>query len=363
MRKTRILGLMSGTSLDGLDLCLADFWQEGDQHRYDIVCAETRPYSAIWLSALGQAMQLSSVELLKLDRAYGTYLGTEAKSFLEKYGQSAEAVASHGHTVFHNPAEGYTLQIGHGGCIAEAAGLPSISDFRSSDVALGGQGAPLVPIGDKLLFSDYGAALNIGGFANISFTKPGGDRISFDICPANVVLNRLCQRLGLAYDAEGQIARSKRNEIDLQVLNRLDAHPYFALPYPKSLGAEWVEAELSWFYNSGIDTETLIATYTMHIGNQIAKAVTLAGNGTKVLATGGGVHNTFLIETIRREFTDQISTEVPTAELIDFKEALIFAFLGHLRLQNLPNCIPSVTGARRAAVGGAVYMPGQGILL
>jgi anhydro-N-acetylmuramic acid kinase len=275
----------------------------------------------------------------------------------------ADAIASHGQTIFHNPAEGYTLQIGHGASIAEATGLPVVADFRSADVALGGQGAPLVPMGDKLLFGAYNAALNIGGFANISFNKPEGQRISFDICPANIVLNQLCQQIGLPYDSEGRIARHHQSEVDSAQVQRLDAHPYFKQPYPKSLGAEWVGPNLSWLLDAGIDNQRIIATYTAHIANQIAASINQAGNDLKVLATGGGVHNTFLMESISKKLREGNSIEIPSEDLINFKEALIFAFLGHLRLQNLPNCLPSVTGARKAAVGGAVYIPGQGILL
>lgn len=348
-RKLRILGLMSGTSLDGLDLCLAEF--EGD--RFEILAAETVPYDDFWRHALSTAEHLSGLELIRLDRAYGRHLGEEAARFLEQHQLKANAVASHGHTIFHQPAAGFTLQIGHGASLAAAADLPVINDFRSLDVALGGQGAPLVPIGDLHLFQDYKACLNLGGFANISIKDDKGGIIAFDVSACNIVLNHLAQKLGHPYDAGGAIAKS--GQINTNLLDRLNNLQFFRQIGPKSLGKEWMVDTLLPIIDREPSPPDAMRTFTEHAAFQIAK-VCRDFSVTSVLTTGGGAHNDFFIQRLQ-DLLGETRLILPDRQVVDFKEGLIFAYLGYRFLEVQPNAFRSVTGASRDSIGGCLYNP------
>jgi anhydro-N-acetylmuramic acid kinase len=344
----RILGAMSGTSADGIDFALTEFSHSGEKISYTVLAAETIGYSTRWLEQLREAETCSAARLAELHAAYGKYTGEAAKHFLQKYNRTADALSMHGHTLFHQPQLGFTFQLGSGAAAA-AAGLTTICDFRSTDVALGGQGAPLVPIGDQLLYPEAGACLNLGGFANISFATAGG-RIAFDICAVNYVLNRLAQRCGKEYDAGGEIAAS--GKILPQVLAQLQAIAWYKMPPPKSLGREWAEHEIFPLLNDMHDPENLLSTFTEHVALQLAA---VCSNKGKVLITGGGTHNKWLLERCHLHgFTDQL---VPDKQTIDFKEAIVFALLGWLRLQGRPNALSSVTGAAKDSCSGAVYLP------
>ena len=357
-----VLGLMSGTSLDGLDLAYCSFskGEEGKWH-YQILSATTVSYSDAIKSKLKSLPYLSALELLKAHHWFGNMCGDEATNFLHQHFAKVDFIASHGHTVFHHPADGYTLQIGSGANIHAKTGLPVVCDFRTVDVALGGQGAPLVPVGDKLLFHEYTFCLNLGGIANISFEEIN-NRIAFDICPVNIVLNAFAEKFipSLAYDANGDIARSGV-VIDslLHVLNNLK---YYEQPYPKSLGKEWVDANifpLLASYNSHTIPD-LLCTFCHHIAMQIA-SVTLAFckrnslQNASLLVTGGGAFNSFLLQLFQQYMGETIEIIIPDEQTISFKEALIFAFLGVLRLESENNSLASVTGASRDSIGGAVY--------
>jgi anhydro-N-acetylmuramic acid kinase len=345
-----VVGMMSGTSLDGLDLAACEFklTEEGWHHR--IVVAETIEYPVNWIRNLSSAHELAGSELTMLDRKYGNYLGEVTAGFIKKHKIKALAVASHGHTIFHRPDLGYNLQIGHGANLAAAARLPVIADFRSTDIALGGQGAPLVPVGDQLLFSDYGACLNLGGFANISFDK-NGIRKAGDICPVNIVLNHLSAKKGYAFDEDGRLGESGvLNQSMLEALNNLD---FYRQPLPRSLGREWVEEYVYPLLARFPDTtENHLRTYYEHIAQQIAGYTESAGS---VLVTGGGAFNGFLLS--RMKAYTHAKLEVPDNQLVKYKEALIFAFLGLLRWRNEINCLKTVTGASRDSSSGAIYLP------
>lgn len=343
-----ILGVMSGTSLDGLDLCLVEFSQINSSIQYAIVKAETIVYDEEWKSKLRYNKGLSASFLAQVDAEFARFVAEEINGFL--INQTCDLIASHGQTILHKVDDGYTLQIGNGGIISSLTNLPVISDFRTQDVALGGQGAPLVPIGDRDLFSDYDACLNIGGFANISFDS-GGKRVAFDVCPVNYVLNTLAMTIDLPFDEDGVIA--SKNKVNQALLNKLlevgDSH----LSEPKSLGAEYVEKIISPILDaSDISAEDKIATYTEFCACTISKALSSA---RRVLVTGGGVYNKTLCGGITNKIDGKF--EIPSGELIEFKEALIFAYLGYLRWHKKTNVLSSVTGAMRDSVSGAIYYP------
>jgi anhydro-N-acetylmuramic acid kinase len=346
------LGIMSGTSLDGLDLALCRFDTMGGQWKYRIIKAETFPYPQEWLQSLIQAPEADALTISLLHTSYGRWIGQACNLFLTGCSIKPQLIASHGHTIFHRPCEGMTLQIGSGAAIAAETGITTISDFRSLDVALGGQGAPLVPIGDKLLFGEYAACVNIGGFANLSYDQ-NRRRVAWDICPANFILNREAAKLGLKMDESGKLARS--GILSDGLLKNLNDLEYFNQPGPKSIGREWVEARVfPLLTNEKYDPQTILRTFTEHIAVQISKALSQTEGGS-FLFTGGGTHNKFLIERI--EALSNIKVEIPDSETVDFKEALIFALLGVLRIRNENNCLAEVTGASRDNCGGSVFRP------
>jgi anhydro-N-acetylmuramic acid kinase len=343
---------MSGTSLDGVDLAYCTFEETNDGYSYTLGACETIPYSESWLKRLTSLPAASALNYAETHTAYGRYLGILVKDFISRNQLSAEWVASHGHTIFHNPSQHYTSQIGEGAALAAASGLPVVCDFRTGDVAAGGQGAPLVPLGDQLLFPEFDYCLNLGGFANISM-QSGGKRIAFDISPANIILNYLAVKKGKLYDKNGEIAAS--GTIHGEMLSTLNDLGYYQIPHPKSLGREWIEREiLPMFTRYNISPEDAACTFCEHIAIQIARCV--ADDPKKnMLITGGGAFNTFLVQRIAANTKAQII--IPDQKTVNYKEALVFAFLGLLRIQGKPNCLASVTGAARDVSGGAIYLP------
>jgi len=348
MNKYTTIGLMSGTSLDGLDLAYCTFVLKDKQWTFEIVYGETVPYSHNWKNRLQNAPNISADELTKLDLEYGKYLGEQTALFIKKHQLKPDLVASHGHTVFHKPEEGFTLQIGNGAALRSHINCPLVFDFRTQDVELGGQGAPLVPIGDQLLFSEFDACINIGGFANIS-TEKEKKRLAWDICPANIMMNPIAEKLGNNYDNNGDWAREgKINHLLLEELNKL---VFYKEKAPKSLGKEWVEKIITPIINRySISEKDLLRTLLEHISEQIARD--LEDIEGKVLFTGGGVFNQFLMEQIQSKTKNKII--IPSKIDIDFKEALIFAFMGILRLRNEVNVFASVTGATKNHSTGKV---------
>lgn len=352
MNSYRVAGLMSGTSLDGVDIACCHLQEENGHWKYAIVCAETFPYPLEWKSRLQQLPEAGAMELAHANADYGHYLGKLVHDFLTENNLGADLVASHGHTIFHQPQLGFTCQIGDGAAIASECHLPVIADFRSLDVALGGQGAPLVPLGDRLLFNEYDSCLNIGGFANISFEREE-HRLAFDICPANIILNYLSEKLGHPYDRDGLLAAS--GQVDMDLLQQLNQIGYYWLPPPKSLGREWVESTIiPLVENSGIPVCDSLRTITEHIAMQLSKAIG-SQSGQKVLVTGGGAFNTYMLQ--RLGALTRTSLVIPESLLVNFKEALVFALLGVLRLRGEPNCLAAVTGAHENASGGALFLP------
>ena len=350
MSASLAIGLMSGSSLDGVDLALVRFQSEAGQYRFEILDADTLPYPTAWEKRLAEAFHQQPNELAELDKEYGQFLGEQVKLFAKKCHIKPDFVASHGHTIFHKPEQHFTLQIGDGQSLADACGLKVINDFRTEDVSKGGQGAPLVPIGDRLLFADYEACLNIGGIANVSYEE-NGHRIAYDICIANQALNHLAQRKGQNYDKDGQLAKS--GIVDNQLLETLNTHPFYTQTPPKSLGREFFETEQKHLLTSHA-TADLLATFTEHIAMQIAKAIQHLPQG-KLLITGGGAFNKHLIEHIQSHTRHQVV--IPDNQIVAYKEALIFAFLGLLRLGGRTNVLASVTGASSDSCSGRIWTP------
>ena len=348
----KVIGLMSGTSLDGVDIAYCFFRFSGNEWSYEIIAAETVPYPGEWKQRISSLQQGSALELAATDAGYGTYLGDLTLDFTRRNKAAPDFIASHGHTVFHQPGKKMTFQIGKGSAIAAVTGLPVVCDFRSGDVSLGGQGAPLVPVGDRYLFPQYDFCLNLGGFGNISY-ESRGKRIAFDICPVNTVLNHLAGNLGLAYDKEGEAARS--GTLDKPLLEALDGLEYYRAAPPKSLGTEWLSEHFFPVMQSfEIPVNDRLRTVCEHVARQVS-GVLPDDPGIRMLVTGGGALNSFLVERIRQN--TRTTLVLPDMDTIHFKEALIFAFLGILRWREEPNCLSSVTGASQDNIGGAVYYP------
>lgn len=352
-----VIGAMSGTSLDGLDLAYCLFERTHGGYTFSIREAQTIPYPAGWQNRLASLLTASALELQEAHVELGRYMGLEVKKFIDRHALTPELLSSHGHTIFHQPAKGFSLQIGDGYQLMLRSGCRVVNDFRSLDVALGGQGAPLVPIGDELLFGNYDFCLNLGGIANVS-GRSEGKRLAFDICPVNMVLNLLARRKGLAYDEDGRLAKSgAENPALLQTLNSLD---FYTEKGPKSLGYEWVAASVfPLLEQSRLSAESLLNTFCRHIAQQIRFSIAHLASPEKkqkMLITGGGAYNSFLVNLIEEELASlNVEVIVPDNQLVEFKEALVFAFLGVLRIREEVNCLASVTGAKQDSCGGILY--------
>ncbi len=344
-----VIGVMSGTSLDGIDLVYTLISTKG--WSFEIIHSETVPYTDDWHKMLAESVKLDVKQLENLDVNYTNLLAKTVTKFVEKYKiKDIDAISSHGHTVLHQPENKLTYQIGNREQLATLVGYKVICDFRVQDVALGGQGAPLVPIGDRLLFSKYDNCLNLGGFANMSF-EADNQRIAFDICPINIVMNHYCRTIGLEYDDRGQIA--SKGTIDSELLAELNQLAFYSQAPPKSLGLEWVEEFVLPLIDSfNLSVEDLLRTFIEHVAIQITKIIRQNGS---ILITGGGTHNDFLISRIKMLSIGEII--VPSKQIIEYKEALIFALLGVLKMRGEVNCLSSVTGASKDHSSGKIFMP------
>jgi len=340
---------MSGTSLDGLDLCLAEFREEQGKWQFRIHDAQTLPYSEEWLQRLSDSFALSGPALCQLDRDYGHYLGIKSREFLA--GRKVDFISSHGHTVYHRPELRFTLQIGHGGALQAETRCLVVNDFRSEDVALGGQGAPLVPVGDALLFSQYDGCLNLGGISNLSWKDENHTRRAGDVVPVNLVFSYLVRPLGLDFDAGGQLG--KKGNLQPDLLEQLQALKMMQRPFPRSFGREDLETEVIPALNSGAwSVPDALATCR----EWMAVAISEELNKNKIrtcLLSGGGAYNAGLVEAIRAK--TECRLELGNSLLIEFKEALIFGFLGLLRVLGRENVWKEVTGASESGSRGSVW--------
>jgi len=360
----KTIGIMSGSSLDGLDIAYVEFHENGGKWSFEILKEDCYPYSKEWVSQLKNAISLNALDYQLLHVDYGHYLGQQVNKFIEENNLQYKValIASHGHTTFHVPAKKMTAQLGDGAAIAAETHLPVVTDLRTVDVAFGGQGAPIVPIGEKLLLGAYDYFLNIGGIANLSINRE--PYIAFDICAANRVLNMLANDADKEYDKNGEMARQgkMKNEL-LEKLNKLD---YYRQPHPKSLANDFgTDIVYPLIKKEGIPVNDALRTYTEHIVVQIKKAISnsrVAASipidiGTRLLATGGGAFNLFLIERLKEQLEElNIEVIVPDANLVNYKEALIMALIGVLRWREEYNVLSSVTGAARDSIGGALWL-------
>ncbi len=346
---------MSGSSMDGIDLALCTIHSNGDTYSYSINVTQTFAYDDKWRVRLSQLRKADALAYAKTDVFYGHYLGQLVNEFVQTNNITADLVASHGHTVFHYPNEMITRQVGDGASLSAICGLPVVSDFRSMDVAKGGEGAPLVAIGDELLFPEYDYCLNIGGFTNIS-GHVGEYRVAFDISPANILLNRVARDLNLQYDHNGEIA--SRGSINYPLLSQLNDIEFYKLPFPKSLNRDWINEELWHLLKDGerLSPEDKMKTFVDHIGLQVGKSIDYISShqaaGKKVLVTGGGAFNLALMDHIRTH--SEAEFIIPDEKLVKFKEALIFALMGVLRVENKVNIKKTFTGAKSDSISGSL---------
>ncbi len=361
----RAIGLMSGSSLDGLDIVFAEIEENGGKWSYEIKYADCYSYSPEWAKRLKDAISLNAVDYQLLHTDYGHYLGQQVNRFIteNQLQYKVALVGSHGHTTFHVPAKKMTAQLGDGAAIAAVTKLPVVSDLRAMDIALGGQGAPIVPIGEKLLLGDHDYFLNIGGIANVSLNTGTSAYIAFDICAANRVLNMLVASLGLEYDDKGSVSAS--GKVDEDLLKKLNELSYYRQPWPKSLANDFgTDTVYPMVRDSGLEVQDALRTYTEHIAIQVKMAIgelkksaRLKEGNHRILITGGGAFNTFLVNRLRDHLKEwNIDVVIPDENLVKYKEALVMALMGVLRWRQEINVFSSVTGANRDSVGGALWM-------
>jgi len=343
-----IIGLMSGTSVDGLDICYVSF-DNNDPSKYEIIDCETIDYDDNLKTKLKNVIEMDNDQIKQIDKEFGEFIGLNVLKFIKKNTlYKADLISSHGHTVFHEPEFNKTLQIGNGEIINKVTKIKTVNNFREQDIQLGGQGAPLVPIGDKLLFDNYKYCLNLGGFTNIS-VKDSRTIYAYDICPLNTVLNHYANKLGYDCDLDGKL--SEKGVINIDLLNELNDLEYYKKSYPKSLGLEFVIENIFPITEKyKIKEVDILATYIEHASFQIKRNI---DNGSKVLLTGGGTFNDNLIKTLNHD--SKINFIVPDKTIINYKESLIFALLGYLKINGKVNCLRSVTGASNDHSSGDIY--------
>ena len=345
-----VIGLMSGTSLDGLDICFVSF-KKSNYSKYNIINSKTYSYNEKWIEKLKKSIFLNKQELKKIDIEYGTLISNYLKEFISEFSiDKIDLISSHGHTVFHEPNKGKTLQIGDGKTINKIVKTDVVCDFRTQDVEYKGQGAPLVPIGDLDLFSNYKFCLNLGGFSNVSI-KDNNKIKAFDICPVNTVLNHYSKKMGYTFDQDGVL--SKKGTVNLDLLNQLNQMSFYNKLGPKSLGIEFVKSKVIPLIDSHIlNPKHILRTYIEHISDQISKSIGSYFND-RILVSGGGTYNNTLIDSIKTKVKSKVI--VPDSQIIDYKEALIFAYMGLLKSKEKINCLKSVTGAIKDHSSGKIF--------
>lgn len=348
----RVIGLMSGTSLDGLDIAYCTFRKNKSAWKYKIEIADTVKYPSSWLKKLSGAHILNGVDLITLDADFGRYLGKVTSDFILKHNLKTDFISSHGHTIFHQPAKGFTYQIGNGNAIYAVSGVPVVYDFRSLDVMLGGEGAPLVPAGDKFLFNQYDVCLNLGGIANLSMDIKK-IRIAYDICFCNMGVNYLAAKAGKQIDNEGNMAA--QGELNAALLNQL-RKIYAGMEKKRpSLGREIFEKQIQPLLDQdNIPLNDRLRTLTESSAIEIVSSILDGKKHAKVLCTGGGVFNSFLISRMLEHCGDRATLIIPENDIVKFKEALVFAFLGVLRVRGEINCLKTVTHSSTNSSGGAI---------
>ncbi len=357
--KYHVLGLMSGSSLDGLDLAYCKMDTTNNQIEWDLIWGTTLPYSELWTNRLKKLPEANAFDFCKTHVEFGHYMGSLIKPILEDKQQFPDFIASHGHTIFHNPSEGFTVQIGEGAALAATTACTVISDFRTKDIALGGLGTPLAPLADRFLFPGHEFYLNLGGIANITYAGTH-ELVAFDICAANQILNYLANQIQLPYDHNGEIAKS--GQIIPEILNALNTMDFFHQAFPKSLDNNWIRRKiLPLFDFNNHSISDLLRTAIEHITDcisrevhQIIKQYSLSLS-SRILLSGGGTFNQFLIEILKSKLI-HVHLDIPSHQIINYKEAILMAALGIFRVEERANCFQSVTGAKRDNVGGCIYL-------
>ncbi len=356
-----MIGIMTGSSMDGLDFVFCEITVDGGQYRYKVLKAECVPMPVKWKLRLEKLVLQNAVTYIKTHTFFGHFIGEEVRKFIDSHGIAGEVdfIASHGQTIFHQPENHFTSQIGDGAAIAVRSGFPVVCDFRTSDVALGGQGTPIAPIANKLFFPEYKYFLNMGGIANIA-ANTGNRFVAFDIVPVNLALNKLAGQLGKDFDRDGDMAR--RGKVSESLLGELNGSWYYTKDYPKSLSGGWVsKVMLPVLQRHQVSTEDKLRTVVELVAHQTAQAIKHIEQkegikiqpGDKMLATGGGAFNKFLIEKLQEKLP--LEVVVPDTQTVEFKEAILMALVGVLRVRGEANCLASVTGAQRDNIGGAIY--------
>jgi anhydro-N-acetylmuramic acid kinase len=361
--KYNVIGLMSGSSLDGLDLAYCEFEvKDNDVFDFKLICAENIPFLERWVTRLKHLPQQNALTFFRTHTYFGHYMGDMVNDFIKKYNIKPDFIASHGHTIFHDPERQMTAQIGDGAALAARTGLTVICDFRTNDISIGGEGTPIAPAADRYLFSGYDFYLNVGGIANVT-CNANGKMIAFDVGPANQVFNGLANVVDLEYDNGGELA--KTGQVDEGILALLEEFEYFTADYPKSLGNGWIQSEILPLYLSlDCPLEDKLRTSIEHLAFQIAYSIEqiivtedFEKESYTLFATGGGVLNTFLMEEVQKKLDLlNIRIVIPEKDIIDYKEAILMGLMGVLRMENKVNCFSSVTGAQRDTIGGAVYL-------
>ncbi len=347
---------MSGTSMDGLDIAHVTLQelQEG-KWDYTINAATTISYEEKWRLRLSKLRHQNSLVFYKTDRYYGQFIGESIAAFIKENNLETDLIASHGHTVFHQPENNLSVQVGDGNSIYAYTGIPTVTNFRALDVVLGGEGAPLVGIADQYLFGEFDMCLNLGGFANIS-ADISGSRVAYDVCPCNIVLNRIAREFDKEFDENGEIAET--GTIDYDLLSELNGVEFYDYEPPKSLGREWISSNFWHFVrNSSAAKEdkmkTLVDHIAVQIGNNIEDLSSGDASGKRVLVTGGGAFNKTLISHLKSHTEAEII--VPDEKMVNYKESLAFGLLGILRVQNKNNVFALATGATENSVSGALF--------
>lgn len=363
MRTYRVIGLMSGSSMDGLDIAYCEITDNGDEPwSYRFLITECIPMPPKWKLRLEKLVLQNAVTYIKTHTFLGHYFGEEVKAFIDRHNLAGELdfIASHGQTIFHQPDNHFTSQIGDGAAIAAKTGFPVVCDFRTIDVALGGQGTPVAPIANKYFYPQHKLFLNLGGFANIAARLSEDKYVAFDVVTVNLMMNKLARKLGKEYDEDGQIAST--GQVNEELLAELNASWYYGKEYPKSLSGGWVSKVMTPVINKHkIAVEDKLRTVVELISQQVSNSlndimkregVTFGADDTMFL-TGGGALNKYLISQIQEKVP--VKLQIPDKQTVDFKEALLVALLGVLRVSDRANCLSSVTGASRDSIGGIIY--------
>lgn len=353
MKSAIYIGLMSGTSMDGLDMAACSF----DDGGFSLYAAETHPFDPELKKRLMHAVESDLESLSALHAEFGIWMGKAVRDFIESHGiESVEAICSHGQTVLHRPDLGHSLQIGSGAHLATSSGCRVVCDFRQADLALGGQGAPLVPIAERDLFPEYDFFINLGGIANVSVRQADGHMIGFDVCACNRILNPLAKELGEEMDKDGRhAAKGKAHQKMLKMLISASEEAFDNSSLDAGEAAHLFFEKAAFF---PLRSEDYLATAVQYIARMLASSLKVyeRKGDKRILLTGGGTFNKTLIKRLKEE-APSFYFQIPDPELICYKEAIAFAYLGKLRLEEKVNILASVTGASRDSVGGAVYLP------